>query len=600
LVDDHFVIFKINSVNQVEAVQIPLNLITRLEQCVTETAPRNEALGPVRELGAATFSILRLLFLPIDEPSENMESIIDRCALAVQALCLAMLSFSQAHIGRIDPFFLEHHLSEVILGGAYESLMRMLTGYLTTSGQHYCQLVNLTCAGDMIDSKVMVFAERSVDSDKKFDLSIAPEDLLSLWGPGTFIPCPSLGSEAISSAEWLSGIAIQDGIIYKPSTYSPQMHWKANTAYDVREGVPFELNLKAKMTIGAIWVRNSCPTKPGPHDTVLRTNIGNEVEELGTWPEKWTLREIQAGFQGGQFLNSTFNATWIKSDSRTRKQQGLKKVDLDFLNQPWGVLVSVCTGIAQRVALREVVAEVLSPMMDAWMEKTPEWQTLLSAGVLLELKEHTFRDWFKTLELDVQRALARFVDHTLHKICWTGVNNAGKLVVACPQFGDAGACIHVPLKCSQAFAWILKDNEGSATFACLTNTCFFGESLVNRCQRASHPQWRNHIPALITSVCQYQWSGADDWTKLPRKDLQNGSVCWMGTGEDKRRVTIETQTMGPTKLTISNRSTHWKFFRRAWERIERVRQIPHIELRERRLMTEDHTQDVVIVRDLET
>jgi hypothetical protein len=137
---------------------------------VTETAPRNEALGPVRELGAATFSILRLLFLPIDEPSENMESIIDRCALAVQALCLAMLSFSQAHIGRIDPFFLEHHLSEVILGGAYESLMRMLTGYLTTSGQHYCQLVNLTCAGDMIDSKVMVFAERSVDSDKKFDL----------------------------------------------------------------------------------------------------------------------------------------------------------------------------------------------------------------------------------------------------------------------------------------------------------------------------------------------------------------------------------------------------------------------------------------------
>jgi hypothetical protein len=132
---------------------------------------------------------------------------------------------------------------------------------------------------------------------------------------------------------------------------------------------------------------------PTPGDrTLWRTNISNEIEELGTWPEKWTLREIQTGFQGGQFLNSTFNATWIKSDSRTRKQQGLKKVDLDFLNQPWGVLVSVCAGVAQRVALREVVAEVLSPMMDAWMEKTPEWQILLSIGVLEELKKPTFRD----------------------------------------------------------------------------------------------------------------------------------------------------------------------------------------------------------------
>jgi hypothetical protein len=200
----------------------------------------------------------------------------------------------------------------------------------------------------------------------------------------------------------------------------------------------------------------------------------------------------------------------------------------------------------------------------------------------------------------VQRALTRFVDHTLHKICWTGVNNAGKLVVACPQYGNAGACIHVPLKDSRAFAWILMDNARSATFACLTNMCFFGEPRVNHCQRESHRHWRNHVPALITSVCQYQWLGADDWKKLPQKDLQNGSVCWMGAGVDKRRVTIETQYMGPAKLTISNHLTHWGFFRRAWERIERVRQTPHIELRERRLMTEDHTQDVVIVRDQDT
>jgi hypothetical protein len=269
LVDDHIVIFKINPVNQVEAVQIPLELVTKLKQCVTELAPRSEALGPVRALGAATFNILRLLFLPIDEPSEDMESIIHKCALAVQALCLAMLSSSQAHIGRIDPFFREHYLSEVILDGAYDSLMKMLAGYRTTSGKHHYQLVNLTCAGDMIGSKVMVFAERFVDHDEKFDLFIAPEDLLSLWGPGTLIPYSPFGPDYEPSAEWLCGIAIRGGIIYKPLAHSGQMHWKAGTADDVRKD-PFQWNLKTKMTIGAILVKKYCLTEPGPQNTVLR------------------------------------------------------------------------------------------------------------------------------------------------------------------------------------------------------------------------------------------------------------------------------------------------------------------------------------------
>jgi hypothetical protein len=287
-------------------------------------------------------------------------------------------------------------------------------------------------------------------------------------------------------------------------------------------------------------------------------------------------------------LNATFNATWIKSDSLTRKHKGLEKVDLDFLCQPWGLLVSVCTGVAQRVALREVIAEVMSPIVDAWLDKPAGWDTLLSTdgGLLEALKKPTFRDWVKRLDPDAQHALNSFVNQILRKICWTGINATGKLVVACPQFGDSGSCIHLPLKTSRALTWILKDTERSATFACLTNTCFVDHPRVGECQDILSPQWQDHVPAVITSGCQ--------------KDLQNEGVYWMGTSEDKRRVTIETQAAGPARLTISNHMTHWSFFRRAWERIERMRQTPHIELRERRLMIEDHKQDVVIVRDLDT
>ncbi|KAI4854284.1 hypothetical protein E4T44_00277 [Aureobasidium sp. EXF-8845] len=240
------------------------------------------------------------------------------------------------------------------------------------------------------------------------------------------------------------------------------MHWQSDEAFNKQEGVPFRLDMQEKIIIGASHlINNSCPTKPDKIGTVPRTNICSEIKELGTWPAKWEIREKQGGLQGGQFLNANFNATWIKSDSRTRKRKGLEEVDLDFLNKPWGLLVSVCTGLAQRVALREVLAEVMLPMMDASMDLTADWQTLMSTGqgVIEELKKPTFRDWFHTLDFVVKHALDRIVGHVLRKICWTGVNDAGKLVVACPQIGDSGSCIHVSSDGSRALAWILEDTE---------------------------------------------------------------------------------------------------------------------------------------------
>jgi hypothetical protein len=355
--------------------------------------------------------------------------------------------------------------------------------------------------------------------------------------------------------------------------------------------------MSMKMTIGAI--NQNCNTQPGEANTVPIESITCAIGELGTWPTRWTLQQMQLGLQAGQIMNATCNATWIRSGSRTRKQRGLEQVDLDFLDQPWGLLVSVCTGIAQRVTLREVVAEVMLPMTNGWIPQPGEWNTLLTTGegLLEELRKPQFYKWALELDPTVQRDLVLFLNHTLRKICWTGINAAGKLVVACPQLGDSGACIHVPLENHRALTWILKDTERSATFACLTNTCLVDHPQDDACRNTPNPLWQGHVPAVITSVCQYEWRGADDWSKLPQNDLQNGSVYWMGTSADKRRVTIETQAGRPARLMISKNSTRWSFFRRAWERIERLRQTPHIELRERRLMLESHSQDVVVVRN---
>lgn len=300
-------------------------------------------------------------------------------------------------------------------------------------------------------------------------------------------------------------------------------------------------------------------------------------------------------------MNASSNATWIKSDSRTRKQKGLEEVDLDFLNKPWGLLVSLCTGVAQRVALREVVAEVILPMMDAWMGKTVEWQALISTGdgLLMELKKPTFRAWVSTLKNNEQHALDRIVGHVLRKICWTGINDSAKLVVSCTTFDDSDGCVHIPMKDRRAFACILTDTERSATFACLTNMCFEVHPPI--CQGLPATRWQNQIHTIDTSVCQYQWLGADDWIKVHQNDLKHDVFYWMGTSEDRRKVTVRTlrRPMGisgvpcvETRLSVSNSPSYWRFLRRAWERFEKVRQDCHIELRERSLMTENYATEL--------
>jgi hypothetical protein len=314
-------------------------------------------------------------------------------------------------------------------------------------------LVRLNCAGDMIGSEVMAFVVEG-DDNGSCDLSITTGDLLDLWGPGTFISCPTPRPE-----NWLLGIAIRGGVLYKPSTDAAKMHWTAARAEDMHGRAPFKLDPSTKVIIGAILVDPNCPTEPGPSNTVLRTNISIDIKELGTSRARWDMRERQSGVQAGQYLNVMLNATWIKRDTHTQKKKGLERVDLDILDQPWGLLVSVCTGVAQRVALREVIAEVMLPIVCAYIDGLPEWQTLMSTGegLLEELKKSTFRDWFSMLDYTAQRALGELIHDVLCLIHWTGVNDDCRLVIACPQYGDSTACIHLPLK---KFFSLCMDSQG--------------------------------------------------------------------------------------------------------------------------------------------
>lgn len=343
---DHFIIFRVNPDFEVEGVQVPIENIENLRECALRTAKQiaQGGVGSYRdELSTAAATILRLTAWSYP-PRGLADGAIYDCALAAQALCITMLSLAQSHIGEIDPFFLEQSLSLIRLDGGERHYL-------------YYRLVSLTCAGDMVDSQVMAFADRVTEINEPCGLVITPEDLLDVWGPVDLISSRTSDREGILPARWLRGIAIRGGIIYKPSANSFKLHWKAGTAEDALTQIEFMMLPQTQITIGGLdLVNEACPLRPDRDNTIPRKNINSVIEELGTWPEKWKIREKQGGLQSGQFINASFNATWIKSDSRTRKQKGMERVDLDFLNKPWGLLVSLCTGVARRVALREIVA----------------------------------------------------------------------------------------------------------------------------------------------------------------------------------------------------------------------------------------------------
>ncbi|KAG9949369.1 hypothetical protein KCU85_g4325, partial [Aureobasidium melanogenum] len=347
LIRDHLIVLRlIKNGSGVHAQQITLGRIVELKHSLVEiNTPGAQGVSEAElaRLYDATNSILSSVSDNLEVATPVMvEWTVNSCALAVQVLAVAMLSLSQAHLGEIDPFFLEHSLAQISLYGS-----RSLAG----SPAPRLKLVNLTCVGDMVNSRVMAFTdvsssaydpseaapaslsgllsrmkdtqtsqEGSTQAGGLYDLIITPRDIFDLWGAGVSVPVKYPEPGTFAPDEWSRGLEIRGGTIYKPSAHSEKMHWRAGNIDDAYSGIPFKLDTTTPMTIGAVQVVNqSCPIKPGPSNTVSRETIRNHIAELGTWPETWRLQEQQYGFQAGQYLSLTVNGTMIRQDALTLK-----------------------------------------------------------------------------------------------------------------------------------------------------------------------------------------------------------------------------------------------------------------------------------------
>lgn len=436
-------------------------------------------------------------------PSFIGSHIIYVCSLVVQFLSLAMLSYAQAHCGAVRPFFLDTPQKRVVLVGSADNNSYARMPCIVGS------LVELSCMGDMIGQPVFAFQyfpqyEEAFTKDRpseKFDLVACAEDLLDTWGPGKLI-ADKINSQRIFAIFIGGGIITANGKEKKAD--QPVLHWSCEKV--PRDSLTLWFDRRSKIRVGTLVAENpKCKAD-------IQAQIENAVpllQELGTFPSYWEVseRQIGLGVQGGQSVVGAFqfNQTWIKMPGHTKKSAMLAQqaVYTGDLESPFGVQVSLCTGIARRVRLRELLADVLPAYISALVTKPPLWKALNEDfHVLRALRGSNLNDWLIQLDHDHQRTFENLVLAVLLLLQGTGVDRKGQnFVIACTQPNLPFQCFKVP--CTQESYWarMLADSEEIATFAYITTKCL--ETTQVQC-RGPAGAWANSTGLLWTAVSCYQ------------------------------------------------------------------------------------------------
>ncbi|KAF5556831.1 ankyrin 3 [Fusarium phyllophilum] len=420
--------------------------------------------------------------------------------LTAEFFSLAFALYAQGHCEPFRPFFLDTALERILLIG------NQIWGPSFTGPCILASPVELSCFGKMVQRRVFAFRyfdnfERSKvfsDSCKKFDLKAYPEDLLDTWGPGDFI-VPK------DDTENLHAIAIGGGLIIptlKDEHQSLVLHW--SPASECKATFSSTFPRSAKMVIGSrVKINQACRVTPQQQVQMAIPWL----TELGTFPSYWEVseRQLGLGLQAGQSAVGILNfaQTWVKRLGQTKKSSILTRRSLSIadLEGPFAVQVSICTGIARRVRLRELLADIL-PVYVADLATQPcYWKRLQDCNILQILRDTDFRTRYQKLDRELQAEFETLAIAVLYLLRDTGVDRkVDEFVIGCIPQGLAVQCFRIPIKRESFWARILADSEDVATFAYVAMRCFETEQV--RC-RGPTEAWVNTTALLSTAVSLY-------------------------------------------------------------------------------------------------
>jgi hypothetical protein len=420
-------------------------------------------------------------------------------ALQAQFLCLSFLSYSQAHCGPIRPFFLDTPLRRIVLIGENE---------WSEGFQGPCiigSLMNLSCFGDMLQEPTFTFQYHGPGNGTtppkrhlRHDLFAHPEDVLDTWGPGELVTSKN-------DATNLHAISIGGGYavpsLAEAGSTSNKLHWSKASRITALAAATFPRN--KKVLIGTnISSKVNCNGQP--HAQIRRAAY-RLLTSLDTFPDYWevTERQFGLGIQGGgpSVGLLQFNQTWVKRKGLTKKsillaQRSLSLPDLEAF---FGIQISVCTGIARRVRLRDLLAEIIPTYVADQLTKHPLWESLFTKFRLIAaLKNEDLRLWSRELDYEHQKTFESLAFAVLFVLQDTGVDRDGEnFIVGCIQPGIPDQCIRIPCKKENYWTRIVADSEDHATFVYMTTDCL--ETDLVKCHGPRF-SWLKSTAFLCTAV----------------------------------------------------------------------------------------------------
>ncbi|KAI0117938.1 hypothetical protein GGR51DRAFT_500601 [Nemania sp. FL0031] len=531
---------------------IPFNMFTEisneLEALIDELVENGITKSGISKPAYTSNSIIERSF-PVPSPPQTIIDQLHWCSLTVQVLCLGMVLYSQAHTGKLHPIFLANPLTEVTLQGSARD-----QPYIIAERQ------KLACMGDMIGDEVFVFRMSSsslatpVNPSQKYHLFATCEEIVDSWGPGYLIT-----ESSNSYGEKLYGLGIRGGIIrpdQKSTVEGSLFHWGAESSNASFSSKTF--NYWEKILIGTATVNDAPPLRPSksrekpaidiidadplnsrqsykkqasgafsidPHPNAgesrgvrsglapISTNTicpldsaksrqmsGPYLSSLGTAPSYWKFTETQLMFQAGNYVQLQVGGTMTKQSGIPLKRVILdrwaREGNLSLFEEPWGLQVSLCTGIARRVPLRALIEEPLFRYIDTL--NIDGWEALKIKAEHAIQSNDGFLKWTRKLNEDERRCMQTVFDKILGLLKDTGFDASEEnLSVLWPHDSDARFCVKIRPE-HQPWSRMLKDSEWCAVFAVTTSLCL--ETQEHKCRKTVAATWCGG-KMLSTVVC---------------------------------------------------------------------------------------------------
>ncbi|KAF4461265.1 WD repeat-containing [Fusarium albosuccineum] len=471
---------------------------------------------------------------------ESSEDILNMASLALQFMCLGFLSYAQAHVGMLQPFFLDTPIRQIKLQGTQAEARPEV--------HIEARLVELTCLSGMCQGPVLAFGgpnlQHNLDemSSCKYNVRALPEDILDTWGPGELVYEPI-------DKEIPLAIKVGGGYICPPlqDNGTGMYHW--HEAVDLRlasSSAPFKLH--EKIVIGSLIVDNQLCHND---EKKCWQDSAGRFDELGVYNSYSEVSELQGGFQVGfDHLSVTSNVVWAKRRGRTIKDKAFETgacLSLSFLEFYWGIRVSFCTGVAQRVLLRELVADVLPAFAECYPNQVTKslWAELLSLthNIIHRFKATVSHQvplsaWVENLREDLRAFVRMLIRHILCTLKDTGLSPDGKhFAVSWPQSGFVNRCLRVSVNEHNRWMPMLADSVDCATFAYTSNTCLEVGSF--KC-RGPNPSWQGRVHILETAVhCP---ANRGSWALQPEQayffQKVNNTLFWVKARMDAAEGTL--------------------------------------------------------------